>query len=395
MAYGKKTATLKSDGYIIYQGYRIKQIKNHTDYKYELCLGNVTDPKTGKIKKPRLKFRTLDEAKAMAYQKRLEVNRKGSESLNLSENKKRDAIKAAELLKGYNVSLTSAAEFFIKHNREVDQTFQITELVNRYVDHYDHLQKKDHVRERTAQDVAKYLNSFSLEFGNLNIEVITADDLDRWLDKYKPTSRENHRRITNQFLRYCIKEKKINSNPMEQTKRIRKTNKQPEIYTASDVKKVLEHATSEMTPYLALGFFAGIRPTELERLEWQDIDFELSEIKIRADVSKTKDERLVVMPDNLIHILSPYSREGKIVGDLTYNQIKKRRSQIFKTAGVDYIQDGARHTWATYHLIIYGEQETKMQMGHTVKNTLWTHYVGLARSRKKQANEYFCIKNKK
>ena len=50
---------------------------------------------------------------------------------------------------------------------------------------------------------------------------------------------------------------------------------------------------SEIVPYLAIGFFAGLRPDEIRRLRWQDIDFTAKEIHVNADTSKTSTERTV------------------------------------------------------------------------------------------------------
>ena len=43
----------------------------------------------------------------------------------------------------------------------------------------------------------------------------------------------------------------------------------------------------DLLPYHALGLFAGIRPMELERLDWQHIDLTECHIEITAEVSKT------------------------------------------------------------------------------------------------------------
>ena len=165
----------------------------------------------------------------------------------------------------------------------------MSELVDKYIYEYKQLVEKNQIRLRTSLDVSKYLSSFKKVFGDLSIEFIIADDLDDWLDNFSPTNRANHKKYANQFLRHCVKQKENSSNPMDQTRSIRRNNKQPEIYDVLDVVKVLKCSTNDMIPYLTIGFFAGIRPTELERLEWKDIDFELKEIRIRADVSKTKD----------------------------------------------------------------------------------------------------------
>ncbi len=55
---------------------------------------------------------------------------------------------------------------------------------------------------------------------------------------------------------------------------------------------------NELLPYHAIGLFAGVRPLELERLEWQHVDLEEKHIEITAAVSKTGRRRIIDMSPN-------------------------------------------------------------------------------------------------
>ena len=54
-----------------------------------------------------------------------------------------------------------------------------------------------------------------------------------------------------------------------------------------------------LIPYVALGIFAGIRPKELARLTWRDIDLGLGLVTIASKVSKKRERRHIDMSDNL------------------------------------------------------------------------------------------------
>jgi len=58
---------------------------------------------------------------------------------------------------------------------------------------------------------------------------------------------------------------------------------------------------------------------------------------------------------------------------------------------VPAIQDGARHTFATFYLALEGVDETLHQLGHTDSKMLQRHYKGLAKNRKAQAEKFFQI----
>src|SRR5262249_4468658 len=55
----------------------------------------------------------------------------------------------------------------------------------------------------------------------------------------------------------------------------------------------------ELLPYHALGLFAGIRPFELQRLDWQHVDLTERHIEIVSAVSKTGRRRIIDMESNL------------------------------------------------------------------------------------------------
>ncbi len=65
-----------------------------------------------------------------------------------------------------------------------------------------------------------------------------------------------------------------------------------------------------------------------------------------------------------------------------------------KTANVKTIQDGARHTFATFHLALHGIDDTLQELGHTDPKMLFRHYRGLAKNRKAQAGKFFEIEPK-
>ena len=55
----------------------------------------------------------------------------------------------------------------------------------------------------------------------------------------------------------------------------------------------------DMVPILTVGCFAGVRPDESARLEWQMIDFDRKHIDLPAAITKDGQRRIVDMSDNL------------------------------------------------------------------------------------------------
>lgn len=70
---------------------------------------------------------------------------------------------------------------------------------------------------------------------------------------------------------------------------------------------------------------------------------------------------------------------------------QRRWRAIFNELDIKFIQDGARHSFATYYLAQNTMDDTIQELGHTDTKMLFKHYRGLAKNRKKQAKAYFNI----
>src|SRR5205814_6083183 len=87
----------------------------------------------------------------------------------------------------------------------------------------------------------------------------------------------------------------------------------PQILSPNQMGTLLDNVSSEFLPWLVIAGFAGIRSEEIapdpnsskSPLKWQDIDWEHKTIIVRAETSKTKEEREVPISDNLAEWLAP------------------------------------------------------------------------------------------
>lgn len=74
-------------------------------------------------------------------------------------------------------------------------------------------------------------------------------------------------------------------------------------YTVDEARALIRASDDLTRPYYALGLFAGVRPFELHKLRWEQIDLEHDEVVILATVSKTRKPRTIPIADNLKHLL--------------------------------------------------------------------------------------------
>jgi integrase len=383
-------ATIKDDGFEIHFGFRIRTIDTTAGKRYQVDLGK----KSGKH--VRKSFAVLQDARNWAHKKRIEAENKGISALQFSDDQKTDAVEALALLKEFDANLRQAAAFFVKHHQKVSKANGFGALVDQYLAEQDARVEKKTLRFRTNEDAKKRLKPFKAAWARLAISSIEAKDIDALLDRngYTGINRQNYKRHLSGFYSWAIRNGKTTGNPVQQTATVRTTKETPEIYTPKQVEKILrkaEETRPELVPYLAMAFFAGIRPEEITRLSWQDIDLSINEIHIRAGMSKTNSARLVHISGNLTAWLLKYQKESGKIFASSETSLKRWRAEVMQAAKVETIQDGARHTFATFHLALHGLDDTMHELGHTDPKMLFRHYRGLARNRKEQAQKFFEI----
>jgi integrase len=142
-----------------------------------------------------------------------------------------------------------------------------------------------------------------------------------------------------------------------------------------------EPARGSMRAYIALAAFAGIRPEELHRLNWRDIDFENNSIYISKSVSKVNDDRNVPITENLrAWLLSIENRTGVIAPASSF---RRRFNTIRPVAGFRTWQspkgdmwhhDVLRHTYGSCWLAIHQNRPLLAEhMGNSVR-IITKHY---------------------
>jgi len=141
---------------------------------------------------------------------------------------------------------------------------------------------------------------------------------------------------------------------------------------------------------VCLMLFAGIRPAEVSRLDWQEIDLEAGTIFVRNQKAKTDRSRFIEMPDALQDWLVTVP-EAQRQGRVSPPQWEKIWKVIRLKSGIGGRKDVLRKSFATYHLAGYGDvSATRSIMGHEVGDTLFSHYRGAVR--KKDALAFWSIR---
>jgi integrase len=145
------------------------------------------------------------------------------------------------------------------------------------------------------------------------------------------------------------------------------------ILTPGQCAKVLRACESrEQLRVVALLLFAGIRPDaeagEISRLQWSAVG--KNEIYVDPQTSKVADRHITIHP-RLARLLRGHPADGPVCP----SGWRRAWQRIRKDSGISKMQDVLRHTFASNHLAAFGEDATKLAMGHTKgSDTLFRHY---------------------
>lgn len=157
----------------------------------------------------------------------------------------------------------------------------------------------------------------------------------------------------------------------------------------------------ELEPLVVLQIAAGLRPEEVQAVEWRHIDFEDASVFIELTRQQRKGEvwtdntksreskRPVPLPEWAIERLRRHRGIGRVVGELTPNQIRWRYKSHALKSGLPWCpMENLRHTHATIG-VERGITDADMaaRLGHTSVKMVRERYVKRRVMRARRAAE--------
>ncbi len=163
------------------------------------------------------------------------------------------------------------------------------------------------------------------------------------------------------------------SNPAEKSARAKVVESAVGILTVEETARLLESASPELLPYVAIGAFAGLRRAELERLDWRKIDLQSGLIEVTAKKAKSARRRFVRIQPNLTKWLQPYAQ---LSGNVTSPKYRELLDAARDAAGIEaWPRNALRHSFASYHLARFNDAPLlALELGHTSAHLVFKHY---------------------
>lgn len=252
------------------------------------------------------------------------------------------------------------------------------------------------LRSRTVSDYRQILGRTAenySDFWKWKVRSVCTEDVHEILNLVFSTPRQRFkaRSVFHALFSYAEKRRWVSQNPVTPIMAPRLKEQEITPLSLPEIHRLLSAARTvnngECLVPIAIMLFAGIRPREVERLSWSDIDFEEGVISIASRHAKTGGARHVTILKPLQKILSECLEKinspelsGKRITPLNWEKRWKGVRLVAGWSGEDnrWQQDVLRHTFASYHAKYFKNfQLLQCEMGHANANLLRTRYISM------------------
>jgi integrase len=320
-------------------------------------------------------FRHKSDADAERTRQLTTLERHGREAVGLSQRELSDFITAKRDLAEYDKTINDASKFLINH---LERVKRCKTTVGQLADEVLAAKRKDGMSEDYLADLKLRLARFRRDFGDRPIAAIGVEELDNWLRALEgsPKSRANYRANIGVMFSYATKRGMLDSNPVLRTAKPKLVDSPPEIFTVDELRALLEAAmriSPDVLPMLAIGGFAGLREAEIQRLDWNEIDFARGHIEVKAAKAKSARRRIIPIQPNLATWLQPYSG---MTGPVVPVGARRKLARVRTAAKLTFWpNNGLRHSFASYRLAaIHDAPRVSVELGHTSPQMLYSTY---------------------
>lgn len=227
------------------------------------------------------------------------------------------------------------------------------------------------IRNRTRIEYKSYHNYIARNLGLLKPGDVTKKHIQDLLKDIpgEQFTKKKYLQYLRNFFNWCIENGYITTNPTKGVK-IKIHRMDISIYSPDEVEKVLrlcEEKYPSILGYYCLCVFGGLRPSEAERVEWKDLNFEGKEVFV-THKSKTGFRRFVLKDTDTLWIWLNHIKSIRPNEPLnpTKSHIGLQR-EVRKGVGLKWTQDVLRHSFGTYYYnLTHDLNRVSYDMGNSV-----------------------------
>jgi integrase len=369
-------------------------------------------------------FANYSDAKAAAERIVRELAN-GSQAAALTASQSRDALVALQRLEsfrqstGRKVSLLEAVSGFVEsvlklNGRSLDEAIagflrtevsvkrkDIAEAVEDFLTERKHkAEAKDGKRAQLSASyethVKGWLRGFANTFPSTAVCDLTKDHLGVY---FKPLSdvstknRNDRRAAVKMFLSWAVRQDylSVNHRLLEasgMTREIVET-ADTDFFRPDELQKLLDGASNDLRPLLAIAGLAGLRGEEIMRLDWLDVWRVEGHIEITARQAKTRQRRLVEICPALAAWLEPYRQKTGKLFPAGVHVFQRGFVDLRDKLNISPRRNGLRHAFCTYHFAFHANENLTAAQAGNSPAMIHGHYKGLAT--KGEAEKWFNV----
>ena len=243
-------------------------------------------------------------------------------------------------------------------------------------------------RTRTVYDFRYFTRRFMKRCKGLatrRVRSITPQECAGYIEQAfdTPRQRQKARLILSGVFGTAVKRGWCDANPVAKVEAPRVVEQQVPILTPQEIEQITTTAETyrggSCAAAVGMMLYAGIRPHEVARLSWAQVDLRERAIYILPRHSKTGGARRVTVHKPLLRILRAHKRldhEKLCPPNWLHHWRELRRAAGWNSPAHRWPQDVLRHTFASYHLSHFRSYaELQLEIGHRDATLLRTRYV--------------------
>lgn len=261
-----------------------------------------------------------------------------------------------------------------------------------------YLKSKQHLRPDSVRDIrciGNRLLRMKPKFGGRNFSELSVSECEEWLNAAFHTDSQFNkaRAMLHGLFEFGLRREWCDKNPIKRIERKKVVEKEIQPLKLAETKRLIKTAQRESPVYAvvaALLVYTGIRPREVRRLTWRDIDTEEKIITVRSQCSKTGGVRQVEIPPVLNRLLITHKSESSSY--ICPMDWQRRWRKIRDNSGFRgrWVQDVLRHTYASFHAKNYADlPRLQLNMGHRDLSLLRSRYINMHGISRSEAKSFF------
>jgi integrase len=377
-------------------------------------------------KRVRKNFGDIEQARTEANLVATKLAKGEHDALKLTSRDRSVYVEALDLLKPLNIPLTHAVSQFVAASKRLPAGTSLHDAIDFFLSRSPAGIIKRTVREvvdemlRVKEDAGKsdvHVKDMTSRLGQFaqamqtTIDAVTGEAISAYIDGLKVTgkpvsarTKNNHLAHIRSLFRWAAKRKYLPKAALEELEAVEAPEDELtdiEIFSPDEMRDMLLATRPEITAWLAIAAFAGLRNAELQRLDWSDVKLKERHIVVPAAKAKTRSRRIVPITDNLFAWLAPIAqKQGPVtpfdnmakqiiwlVEDV--NAYRAEKEQGSEHVKFEWKRNALRHSFISYRVAALKDvARVSLEAGNS-PNMIFQHYRELVTEN--EAARWFAI----